>query len=130
MSLLGNVFSGETLTDVTSQTQTIPYLSGVYAHSSSLLSGNEFDVTFTYNGDGSDTMAYAVQSILDATSGFLGNNLNFLGAYVGDTGVEGNQPPPPNILPSSSSLWAIAVIGILVVFVLAGGPSVARRATA
>lgn len=96
------------------------------------LFANQYDITFQYSGDGSDVLANLQVPIQDAL-----NNLetlasfDFLGANAGAGGVAPNSTPGtspglPALIPSTSGLWAIAIIVLLVVFVMSGGAGVVR----
>lgn len=103
---------------------------------------DQFDVTFTYVGDGSDVVANIVQQILDATSVDLAS-FDFIGAvdntFTGQTGgiptegttAGGGAGATLPSLPTTSNVttWLVlGVIGIgLIVFLTSGGPSVTRR---
>lgn len=101
------------------------------------ISGDQFNVTFDYSGDGSDTVASIEGAMLDALSD-LSTGFTFIAAYVGASGTPADtsgvsetlHAAVKSVVPSTSSLWAIALIGLIVIFFLSGGATVLRRATA
>jgi hypothetical protein len=120
-------------------TEALQYLSGVSQLSVALVGGvmglfaNQYDVTFTYVGDGSDTVANLVQNMLDALDSTF-YTFDFLGANSGGGGVTPNDAAATNTNDlasgfglTSSSLWAIAIVALAVVFVMSGGASASRR---
>jgi hypothetical protein len=111
-----------------------------------------FDISFTYTGDGSDVAAGIYQAFADALSG-----MGYSWDYITTTGPDSssNQGIAPEagsgdvvqlagiqnaigdaassltkFVPSGSSLWAIAAIGLLAVFLLSGGAPAVRRMVA
>jgi hypothetical protein len=99
------------------------------------LFANQYDVTFVYTGDGSDVLANLVEPMTQALDQLETlATFDFLGAAEGGAGVAPNttpsDSPKPSWVPSTSTLWAIAIIAILVVFVMSGGASVLRRVAA
>jgi len=90
-------------------------------------------VTFIYRGDGSDQVSDVFQSMLDdfsASSLSDLESLSFIAAIPGPKGIGTEETPGLPKLPDTSSLWAIALIGLLAVFLLSGGASVVRRVAA
>jgi hypothetical protein len=125
--------------DVTSALQFIPNVKnltvalkgGVFG-----LFANQYDVTFVYTGDGSDVLANLVEPMTQALDQLETlASFDFLGASTGAAGVApnttpGDSPGLPGLIPSSSSLWAIVIVAVLIVFVMSGGASVLRRVAA
>lgn len=109
-------------------------------------------ITFTYGGDGSDVVNDVAQALIAAALAGSSDKLSFVQAEpggtssVGRTGAPtpgspgGTTPTAPNAtcsidnlsacVPSSSALWAVAVIAVLFVFVISGGPGISRSLTA
>jgi hypothetical protein len=119
----------------------LQYVAGVSAPSIKLVGGfyglfaDQFDVTFTYSGDGSDVIANVVGRILDATNSGYFTELEFVGAYTGATGTPtegtaaGGGFQQPSLIPDTSTLVLI-VLGLgLVVFIASGGPKLIKGAT-
>lgn len=100
------------------------------------LSDTQVDVTFIYTQAGADTVS-SLSDLLMASlyqgesfySSVLTNYPSFVGAYGGSQGAVKNGLGIPS-LPSTSSLWAIAVLALLGVFVFSGGASATRAALA
>ena len=124
--------------DVTSALQYIPNVSGL---SVKLVGGvfglfaNQYDVSFTYTGDGTDVLAIVLEPMLEALDNLETlATFDFLGANAGAGGVDPNSKPADSpdlsFIPSTSALWAIAVIAILVVFFASGGVALLRRVAA
>jgi hypothetical protein len=104
--------------------------------------GTGYDVTFIYSGDGTDSANDVFQEFANSLSGII-TSWNYLGIVVGATGfaaansvttqvstAASNAAAAINpLIPSSSSLWAIAIIAIVAVFVFSGGIGVVRGAT-
>lgn len=103
-------------------------LQGISTMSHVVLARNgwDFDVTFTYTGDGTDVVANLFQQIADRLDSWYGS-WSYVGAYRGavgaGTGTKTNISIPAF---SSSGLWAIAIIVLLIVFVMSGGAGLAR----
>lgn len=101
------------------------------------IGSDQFNVTFTYNGDGSDTVESMTSDMLDALSS-LSTAFQFIAAYQGGSGTpadtsgvsEDIHAAAAAVIPSTGSLWAIALIAIVVLFFFSGGASVVRRALA
>jgi len=134
-SILDSAFSS----DLSGLIGPLQYLSNMANVSVKQASGFSFGltVTFTYTGDGSDVVASAVQWILDAwTSSQLFGNYDYIGATGGSApiatgGSDLLTSGISSLVPgSSSSLWALAVIVLLIVFVFSGGAGVTRTLAA
>lgn len=125
------------LDTVTSELQAVPYISGA---SVKLVGGvfgffaDQFDVTFTYTGDGSDAVGSIAGYIMQATSQGL-VDLSFVGAVGGDSGVPtegtsaGGGPGTQTGTTfgiSNTTLFLIVGGLVVVAFLASGGPSVAR----
>lgn len=108
------------------------------------VSGDQFNVTFTYAGDGSDTVASMQGSLLDQLN-TLATSFSFVAAYgsaagapADTSGVTENLQAAADalknsvgsILPSTGWIWGIAVILVLALFVYSGGATAVRRAVA
>jgi hypothetical protein len=100
------------------------------------LGADQFNVTFVYSGDGSDTVASMAGQLIDALSG-LSTSFSFVSAYGGPAGAPADTSgltqaanSLSNVVPSTGSLWAIALIGLIVIFLLSGGAQIVRRAAA
>jgi len=123
------------LDTVTSELQFIPTITNIQIKLVGGVFGffaDQFDVTFTYTGDGSDTAANIIQPMLDALNGVLAS-FDFVGITSGDTGVptEGTDAGGGAHIPEiSTTTIALVVVGIaLVVFLVSGGPSLVRGAS-
>lgn len=136
MSLLeGGIFGdvvGQGIDSATSALQTVSGVSGLKV-SQSFLSIYTFDITFTYTGDGADTVAAMYQNFADAL-GHWGYTWDYVttvtGTQSGSAGGDATQTIKDaitSVTPSTGSLWAIAVIGLLAVFLLSGGAAATRR---
>lgn len=95
---------------------------------------DQFNITFIYAGAGDDQVSDMVSSILDDLSNQT-TSFNFVSAYTGATGAPADVANTGgidinSIIPSTSGIWAIAIIVLLGVFVVSGGPSVARSLSA
>jgi hypothetical protein len=124
----------ENAVDVLSRTQTVSGISQVTVNRSGGifgLGGGQFDISFTYTGDGADVVAVVAGNILSAIDSFPYYH-DFVSAQEGVSGPpakEENTPSLPKLTDVNTTL-VIVVIGIgLVVFLFAGGPSLIRRAT-
>lgn len=84
-----------------------------------------YDLSFTYVGDGSDAFGNIAGDVLAAFDGSTSVSWDFIGFGTPQPNQSLNLP-----LPSSSSLWAIALVALLAVFVLSGGASATRAALA
>lgn len=108
------------------------------------ISPDQFNLSFVYHGDGADTVASMAGQLIDALSG-LATSFSFVGAYGGPAGAPADtsgisenlqaaadtvKQSVSSVLPGTGSLWAIAVIGLIVVFLLSGGAQIVRRAAA
>lgn len=108
------------------------------------ISGDQFNVSFDYSGDGSDTVASMQGAMLDALSD-LATGFMFIAAYGGGSGTPADtsgisedlqgaadalKNTAGSLLPSTSAIWAIAILALVVVFFLSGGATVLKRATA
>lgn len=115
---------------LTASVQGVNTMNGAYFHAgeSGFLS-NQVNCTFTYIGDGSDTVANLYQQIVDAMGSTFGS-YSFVGATMDSSGVPETGGAKLPSLPSSSGLWAIALIALLAVFVLSGGATAIRSALA
>lgn len=117
-------------------------------------SGDNLIVGFTYAGDGSDSVGSAAGDITSALSdgsvaytfvsaasnsisqlSSSGKNLqtdNTASGYLDEVEqslsdfLDGLGAGIKKALPSTSGLWAVAIIGIVVVFVISGGPGIVR----
>lgn len=96
-----------------------------------LLSVLAYDVTFTYTGDGTDSGLDVFNEFHSVLSGWF-SSWTFVAIAQGTTPGTGSATGGLDLtkLVSSSSLWAIAVIALIVVFLLSGGTSVIRRVAA
>jgi hypothetical protein len=97
---------------------------------------DQFDMTFNYTGDGSDTVAGIIQPSLDALNNLgIGVGFDFVGASGGSVGVpvEGSTQGggAGSTLPTiDTTTIVLVVIGLgLIIFLASGGPSLIRRAT-
>lgn len=128
------------LADVTAALQGLPGIDAlaVAVQSASFfsLSGDQFNVTFNYAGDGSDTVASMQGAMLDQLN-TLATSFSFLAAYGGSSGTPADQAgiaanllSAGSLLPSTGSLWAYVVLALIVLFFMSGGVSVLRRVTA
>lgn len=124
------------LDTITSELQYIPGIGNATATYSGGLLGTGFfsdqlDVTFLYTGDGSDVIANIVQNMLDQISGTFAQ-FDYVGAYTGATGTPtevDKVTDPIKSLTNPTSLWAIAIILIVVVFVASGGIGITKQFT-
>ncbi len=123
-------------TDLLSAFQNNPLLGSVSVNVSpaswASVSPDIFLVTFTYMGDGQDQVSDIFQSMLDDLSSLSISSvesMSFVAAVTGTQGV-GSETTPGVPQLDSSSLWAVAVIVLLAVFVLSGGASATRAAIA
>jgi hypothetical protein len=98
-----------------------------------LLSPTTYNVTFIYTGDGTDSVADVFQEFASALEDLI-TNWNYVQCTVGATpGAAGSTlggastPCLPSLQTSSSFLWAVAAIGLILVFVISGGPELARQ---
>lgn len=99
---------------------------------------SQVNVTFTYTGDGSDVVANLYQTIVQALEDSTSGTFDYVGTVINPGGevpgtqpnALGSQPIKVPALDLSSSLWAIALIGLLVVFVYSGGATATRAALA
>jgi hypothetical protein len=115
------------LSALTAPLQYIDGISGVQVITPALFSG-QVDVHFTYSGDGADASAM-VQAILNAWDNAISfGSFTWIGATTTTTGLGTVAPDLSGLVPSSSSLWALAVIALVAVFVFSGGAGVVRRA--
>jgi hypothetical protein len=87
-----------------------------------------YDVTFTYTGDGTDTVADVFNEFASALDGWFAS-WKFIACVEGTTPGTGSSTKDPPSFPTASSLWAIVVIGLIVLFFFSGGASLVRRAT-
>jgi hypothetical protein len=108
-----------------------------------LFSYGQILVTFVYNGDGSDIVSDAGNEIVTAIDPSLSfvqaetGTTSSTGPYTGEPAPGGPGTPTPQppttttgILSGiSTSLIAVAVIALVIVFVLSGGPAAVRSAT-
>lgn len=119
-----------------------------------LPSSSELDVSFVYNGDGTDTVSSQSSEIMNAIAdsdsslamtSYASGAMNEVATWPTDTTGGNLQTHSGGILKSlqdmlssltaalpsgkdiSSSLWAIAVIGGLLIFFLSGGVTATRR---
>lgn len=118
--------------------------------------GDNLIVGFTYAGDGSDSVGSAASDISSALSdnsvtytfvSAAGNSISQLTSsgsnlQTDNSGVvdevgqalsdffDGVGAGIKKALPSTSGLWAVAIIGIVVVFVISGGPGIVRSVRA
>ncbi len=112
---------------------TIDIAQGCVASQSALYVLNQppYDITFTYTGDGTDSASDVFQQFANVLEGF-GFSWDYVtcvaGAAAGTsaamTGAAVNNAA--NSLTSPGTLWAIALIALVVVFVMSGGPELAR----
>jgi hypothetical protein len=117
--------TGTSIDTILAELQGIPTMS----HISLSRVGWNFDVTFTYTGDGSDVVANLFAQIVDRLDTWYGT-WNYVAAYHGGTGAATGTKITPSIPAlSTSGLWAIAIIAIVLVFVLSGGIGLARGVT-
>ena len=124
--------------DVTSALQYIPNVKNLSVHLVGGVFGlfaNQYDVNFTYTGDGADALAVVVEPMLEVLDNLETlATFDFLGANTGSGGVDPNSKPAdspkPSWIPSTSALWAIAIVAILVVFLASGGAGILRRVVA
>lgn len=100
--------------------------------SQSVLSIFTFDITFTYSGDGTDTPQDVFQEFAAALEA-TGYNWNYVtctagmqAGSAGATAVKTVAGAIQSVTPSSSSLWAVALIALLAIFVFSGGPELMR----
>lgn len=96
------------------------------------VNGTAYDITFVYTGDGTDSATDVFQEFASALEGLI-TNWNYLGTSNGAAGVAKCQSVTnqvkctvASVTPSSTSLVAIAVIALAVIFVASGGIGVAR----
>lgn len=124
--------------DVTATLENSPAVdlaTSIVVNSYQQMNGLAYDVTFTYTGDGTDSGADVFNEFADALDGLI-TNWNLISMSTGaaglaaTSGISGQASAAvaavQNALPGSSSLWAIAVIAVLAIFVLSGGVGVAR----
>jgi len=90
--------------------------------------GWNWDVTFTYEGDGSDTVSDVFQEIATRLDAWYGS-WDYVGAYASATGAADAHTRLNIPLPSSGWLWALVALVILIVFIASGGIGVARTVT-
>lgn len=109
--------------------QAVSGISQASAWSPAKFSG-QVNVTFTYVGDGADAVGNMAGNIIDAFSSF--GTFDYIGASAGASAPGVEKPSLPGLpsLPGASSLWAIAVIAALGLFVFSGGAAAARRVLA
>lgn len=88
--------------------------------------GWNWDVIFTYTGDGSDIVADIFQSIADRLNAWYGS-WDYVGAYASATGAADSHSSVD--LFSTGWLWALVALVILIVFIASGGIGVARTVT-
>lgn len=96
------------------------------------LGADQFDVTFTYVGDGGDALGNVVQPMLDAVNTTF-YSFDYIGAVGGASGVPTDAPGSPASplhLPDNTTLTIIVVILLLVTFLASGGAAATRRAVA
>lgn len=92
-----------------------------------------YNVSFYYNGDGSDALAVIVQEILDAFSQATAVGWNFVGAQAGGSGVaQQNQSTSGSLgslqlFPSGSSMWALVLLVFVFVFLFYGGGGLVKK---
>lgn len=94
---------------------------------------SQVNVTFVYVGDGADVVAGIFQEIADAFESGFGGTFDYVGMEQGTVGAGVETPQLPdltNLLPSTSGLWAVAVIAALGIFLFSGGAGVVRRIAA
>lgn len=102
------------------------------------LSDTQLDVTFVYTQAGADTVASISEMMLGSIylsessyAQALTNAPTFIGAYTGSFGTDSTPFGLPDLsVPSASSLWAIAILALLGVFVFSGGATATRAALA
>jgi hypothetical protein len=134
-SVLDSAFSSD-LSSLFSPLQFVSRISSATVKQAAGLS-LQLNVSFVYIGDGSDTVANAIQWILDAwASSQLFGTYDFVGAAGGSapiatggsdlvtSGITSGLAP---LLPSSSGLWAIVGILLIVAFLMSGGSAFLKR---
>lgn len=122
-------------------TGALQYISSISGVTVTLVGGvlglfaSQYDVNFTYTGDGADVVGNVAQDIMTALESAESlSTFDFLGANTGSVGVTPDTAPASKTSApglgalGSSSLWAIAAIVIVGAFVLSGGASATRRA--
>lgn len=117
--------------DLLSQVQVSDVKTGTFG-----LGGDQFDISFVYVGDGSDTVD-SVATEISNDVGTWATELSYVGGQVGSTGVvvasETSDPlkaAKDSLLPSTGALWAVAVALVVVAFLASGGAGIVRNATA
>jgi hypothetical protein len=100
---------------------------------------SNFQITFQYSGDGTDSATDVFNEFANALES-LGTSWSYVGTVTGGptncalgnaqaatvSAAKAVAKTACNIANSPSSLWAIAIIGIIAVFVLSGGVGAAR----
>jgi hypothetical protein len=135
-SILDSAFSSD-LSSLFSPLQFVSRISNVTVKQAPGLS-LQLNVSFVYTGDGSDTVANAIQWILDAwASTQLFGTYDFVGATGGpapiatggsDALTSGISSAISSVIPTSSSgLWAIVLILVIVAFLMSGGSAFLKR---
>jgi len=121
--------------DITQDLQAIDYLSGVSAQGSAGLV--DVYVQFAYEGDGTDTVDYVASDIMTAVANaHTLYTLEFQNATIGtqtqaqgalaSLGASAAGGAASALTPSTTTLVLIVAGLVLVVFLVSGGPSIAR----
>lgn len=117
--------AGRDVTYVLSKVNTISIISQVSVSKV----GWNWDIKFTYVGDGADVVANVSGAILEQLATWYAS-WEFAGAYTGDKGAAQTQQDTTKVdipLPTTSTL-VLLVIGLgLIVFLASGGATIARR---
>lgn len=133
ISLKSNGLYRPLLDTVTSELQFVPSISGIQVKLVGGIYGffaDQFDITFTYTGDGSDVAANVAGNMINAMSVNLAS-FELVGVSIGPAGIptEGTSAGGGAQLPSiDKTTVALIVVGIgLIVFLASGGATVTRR---
>ena len=84
-----------------------------------------YNVTFTYTGDGTDTVSDVFNEFANALDVGL-SSFDFLACTTGTVPGTGSGAANPPTLPTTGALWAYVAIGVLLIFVASGGIGVVR----
>lgn len=89
-----------------------------------------FNVTFVFAGQNASSVQDIANEIIAAWNGIILSML-FVGATTGSTGIA-NSPTSngfkwDDLIPSSSALWATAIIAGIFLFVYVGGATLVKR---
>jgi len=139
--------SGDSLTSTLDNSGLVDLATNITVTQNTLATPYDFNVTFTYSGDGTDQLSDVFNEFVSALASF-GTNWTFVlcveGTQAGTQAATAGaaisnaasslSKTASSLFGSPGSLWAIAVIALIVVFLLSGGPSLIRplvsRATA